>query len=348
MTMDQKPRFYTADDTSHGPSHVTIDAMATGDSHTNGNGHLVVDCFLSCSGIFDYLASEIKSQWPDNAEVQSYDDGAVLRAYRAPNAVTNQEYLDSAKYVPVTDNHPPHMLHPDNMAGYPVGTSTEKVSVDEGRPRAQLVLWDKRAINARKQGKKDISLGCYNRFVWGAGTTDSGAHYDFEIRDSVINHIAIVDRGRAGAGVAILDAASVPVKRKTMDIQIGGATFDIDDNAAKLLLKERADSRASLDRLDGQLAALKARTISMDDAAVKELVEQEIVKRESATKDQAIRQSVKDAGFDVEGKSMDHILGVHEGLGLGTIDAGVHIAAVKTTADTKTGIATAKQNQYRG
>lgn len=359
MTADYKDRIFIT--TDHAPletAHVTFDTVPqqqTDDSYINENGHLIVDAYLTRPGIFEYLASEIKPQWPDNAEVQKYKDGDILRAYRSPESVTSDAYLGSARYTPVTDNHPPVMLHPDTMRGYPVGTTTEQVSVDQGRPRARLVLWDKKAIEAHGRGKKEISVGAYNRFVWGPGTTEDGEPYDFEIRDSLVNHIAIVDRGRAGRGVKIIDAAPDTAnnqKGKTMKVSIGGVTFDLDDQAVTLLNKERTETAATVDRLEGKIEALQASPKTMDDAEFQAAVDAEIERRQKEESLKEARKTVMDAGFSVDGKSDDYVLGIYEGLKKEdkntTHDAGVTFSAPKTTNDGgRAKVARLKAAQYR-
>jgi hypothetical protein len=357
MTTALKNRLFVTLDQSTNRPHATLDTVQsaiTNDSYTNDNGHLIVDAFLTRPGVFEYLAGEIKSQWPDNAEVQKYADTDILRAYRSPESVTSDSYLESAKYAPVTDNHPPVMLHPDTINGYPVGTSTELVTVDQGRPRARLVLWDKKAIEAREKGKTEISIGAYNRFVWGPGTTEDGEPYDFEIKDSIVNHIAIVDRGRAGRGVKIIDAApktATNAEGKTMKVSIGGVTFDLDDQAVTLLNKERSETSSTMDRLEGQIEALKTKKPTLDDDAFRAAVDAEIARRENAAAVDNARKAVKDAGFTVDGKSDDYILGIFEGLKVeektATVDAGVQFSASPTTVDNRGKIAALKARQYR-
>ena len=292
----------------------TFDRLSTTkDAVVDRNGRLTVTANLTRAGIFEYLASEIKPQWPTCDAVQAYPDNAILRAYRSLDEISKDDYLESAKYSPITDNHPPDMMHPETTDGFTVGVSTENVSMVDGHPQAKLVLWSARAIDAYKKGKKEISIGAYNDFVWGPSKTADGEPYDFQIVNSVVNHIALVDKGRAGPTARILDEAPKQKPKKKgniMKIEINGATFDIDDNAAKLFEAERTEFRATIDRLNGEVEVLKKREISEDELG--KLVDAELKKREVAAEMDRKRQAVKDAGFDVENKSDDRILGMFE------------------------------------
>lgn len=339
------------------PRQVTRDRVAmTEDAITNDNGHLMVNAFLSRPGIFEYLASEIKPQWPSCDAVQAYPDDAILRAYRPPEELTKQKYLDSAKLLPVTDNHPPDMLHPDTVAGYPVGTSSEDVAIVDGKPRARLALWARKSIDGYRAGKKDISLGAYNRFVWGPGKTADGEPYDFTIVDTVNNHIAIVDAGRAGSAARIFDAAPNRGEKTTMKIDIKNATFDIDENAVRLIETERAESKATIDRLSGEIEVLKKRKPTEDEIA--KLVDAEIEKRKNLEEMAKRKNAVKDAGFEVEGKSDDYISGIFDTLdakpgdedgkeGGSTHDAAVGFGNGKTEKITRDAVNAARLRVYR-
>lgn len=365
----------------HRLHHTTFDAAPTGrhmtfdegnceviaptsDARTNDNGHLVVGAFLSRPGVFDYLAREIKPQWLDCPEVQAMPDDAVLKAYRPPAEVTKDEYLRSFETIPVTDGHPPRMLHPESTRGYPLGTTGENVTVRDGKPWARLTLWDKAAIEAYYAGKKEISIGAYNRFVWGPGKTEDGEEYHFMILDTRGNHVAMVDRGRAGRGVRIMDAqpaspAEQPKGRKKMKVQINGVTFDIDDQAAEALAQERKQSKATIDTLTGERDAAKGKTLT--DEEIDKLVTARLEKQAAEQKAATLRKIVKDAGYDVEGKSIEYVQGIASTLDIDpenpeakeakgtTVDAGVVIAGKgpATTADSRTALEVAKRRQYQ-
>jgi hypothetical protein len=166
-----------------------------------------------------------------------------------------------------------------------------------------------------------------------------------------VNHIALVDRGRAGREVRILDAEPAPQKRgDTMKITIGGLTFDVEDNVGKALEKEREEHRVSFDRIKGENEGLKNRKLSLDDAHVKELVDAEIARREAASKLEAVKAELTEAGLDVEGKSYDHIMGMYS-----VFENSAPNAAVKIDAGTKDkesvsryDIEAARRNVYGG
>lgn len=288
-------------------SGITVDRVALSDAQISPDGFVHVDAYIGRSGIFDYLASEIKPQWPECSAIQSLPDDAIIKAYRPPEEVSDVATLDSFAYMPVTNDHPHGMLTPDNVGGYIVGTTKASASMDGDKMKTSIVLYRRDAIQDYRQGKVELSIGAYNDFVWGSGITTDGKPYDMKICKIRGNHVALVDRGRAGRGVRIIDTAE-NLKRRKMKITINGVTMDVDDSVGQLLDQERTAHKAEVDRLNGEIIGLKSKVLT--DEAFKEAVEAELKKRESDKEIAAMRQTCKDAGIDVDQLSDDTVRGI--------------------------------------
>ncbi len=155
------------------------------------DGTVRLDARLTRSGIFLY----------------SDGNGGIRREYRPPEEVFKADSMESLKLVPVTNNHPTTGVRSDNARRHAVGAIGQDVREDGGFVRATMAVHDADTIQQMDEGKEELSCG-YKCFVdMTPGTTPDGLRYDAVQRDIVYDHVAIVDRGRAGSDVrARLDA----------------------------------------------------------------------------------------------------------------------------------------------
>lgn len=159
-----------------------------------------VEGFLICrnvpiarTGEMDYLESELK---------EDGDSSKMVKVYRSPEEVFSESALSSFEGKPVTDEHPPELLTPDNYVQYARGhaQNIRKGEGDwEGHVIADLHIQDEELIRAIQGGKREISCGYECSYI----ENEDGIYSQHDIRG---NHIAVVTRGRAGKHVAILDS----------------------------------------------------------------------------------------------------------------------------------------------
>lgn len=183
------------------------DSLMTENFHEDENGYLVGRAVVTCVGVFPYL----------NA------DGSIFNELRLPEDVFAESALNSLRLVPITNDHPSELVTADNVKKYQVGTTGEDVcradilgeceflyKTDGTQVTISMKIFDKETIEAIKAGKRALSCGytCEleeTRGVWG------GVAYDAIQRNITYNHVAVVDRGRAGdTAVMKLDNALVP------------------------------------------------------------------------------------------------------------------------------------------
>ena len=104
---------------------------------------------------------------------------------------------------PVCDEHPEEDVTPDNYGRYMKGVCRDVRRGDGDLSNclvADLVIYDADLINKIEAGKREISCG-YD-CLW--NPTSDSSYDQLEIRG---NHVAVVDKGRAGHKVAIRDTA---------------------------------------------------------------------------------------------------------------------------------------------
>lgn len=191
------------------------------------NGWLRGDAHISRVGIFKYINK----------------DGSVRRELRLPEHVFAQDSLDSFSLVPICNNHPPVELTAENTKQYQVGSLSDVVKPDGDFLKASMLVTDAATVQAVKAGKTEISCGyrCDLDFTQGVW---QGEPYDAVQLNIRGNHVAFVDKGRAGPEARMRmdsadDAAMVLENTMDVEISIGGKKYmvpaDVAAQMAKLL-----------------------------------------------------------------------------------------------------------------
>ncbi|PXW75972.1 hypothetical protein C7451_106136 [Blastomonas natatoria] len=249
--------------------HLTLDARKT-----TKEGFLAVRARAARTGLYDYAGSEVD---PDNAH--GLRDKAVVKVYRSGDQVFDRASIASFIGKPITNDHPATAVTADNWREHARGTVMGAVR-DGEYVSFDLMLTDAAAIAAVKSGKRELSNGYQTTLDFTPGTTPEGHAYDVKQTAIVGNHIALVDRGRAGPECRIADAIAVcdanpaavaalqegnAVKKITLD----GLQVDLSDadavSAAIAKLQDKAstaeaalaDANAKLSTAAGERAALE-------------------------------------------------------------------------------------------
>lgn len=140
--------------------------------------------------------------------VQANADG-LIRIIRAPEEVFHDNAILSFAGKPVTDEHPPQKVTPDNWKLYSKGTVLNPHQGD-GRTEnsellyADLLIQDRQSILDVIQGKREVSAGYdaeYEQVKPGEGKQ----------HNIIGNHVALVERGRCGPICSIGDNAMAKV-----------------------------------------------------------------------------------------------------------------------------------------
>ena len=242
---------------------------------------------VTCVGVFTYR----------NA------DNTVTRELRTPEEVFSHDSLDSMKGKPVTNNHPRSKVTADNAKKYQVGSiGTDPSSYIDGwaarrgnndgergstasdglHVAVTLTITNADAIADIKSGKTALSMG-YTCDIEDApeGSTWCGMAYDCVQRNIRYNHVAIVDKARAGSAAKIRmdgdDAIQIEnegASPKTKQEEIPMKKIRIDDveyeGEAELISayqkqKERADSvESAVAKLEKDIKSLKKELSAME------------------------------------------------------------------------------------
>ena len=158
------------------------------------------DVPIARTGPQDYLAREL---------MLDGDPDRLVTVQRHPEDVFEEATLASFEGKPICDGHPPENVGPENYAAYTKG-HVQNVRRDGDYIVADLYINDANLANeVRNNVKREVSCGYLCNYV-----PDGAGYKQSRIRG---NHVAVVPKGRAGAAVAIKDAAPEAEKgRKTI------------------------------------------------------------------------------------------------------------------------------------
>ena len=162
-------------------------------------GYLQANAALTKVGIQKYDLSNITGK--------SQDAGKIVNVFRPKETVFHEKTIESSKMKPITMNHPHENVNSSNYYNYSVGMIGERVQkLDDERLGANIQIIDKAIVNDVIDNKlKELSCG-YNAKIIPKQGTYNGVQYDYEFSGAMImNHCAIVDKGRCGESVSILD-----------------------------------------------------------------------------------------------------------------------------------------------
>ncbi len=154
---------------------------------------------LSKVGVFPYLGSQISAE---------LDPNKVYAVYRPEAELSDAACLESFKLLPFTDEHVMlgssyDGLTPPEEKGIH-GVIGEDVYFEEGYLKGNLKIFSQELMKLMEDGKKELSIGY--RCVYDIESGEfNGERYDAIQREIRGNHLALVEEGRAGPDVAVLD-----------------------------------------------------------------------------------------------------------------------------------------------
>ncbi|TQX91309.1 DUF2213 domain-containing protein [Rhizobium sp. rho-13.1] len=224
------------------------DAVAVSGKRRTTDGYLVAEARSVRTGVQLYAGSEVgKPEMP------------VVRVYRPADQVFAQDSLQSFSHAPVTMDHPEESVTADNWKQLAVGEVSTAAKKDGEWVHLPLILKDAAAIQDVESGKCELSAGYDCELVWGDGVTADGHPYDARQQNIKINHLAIVDRARAGSQARIGDSAitwgaapistndkeTVPMTDVLRTVVVDGLSVSTTDQGAQAIAKLMKDLESS-------------------------------------------------------------------------------------------------------
>lgn len=188
-------------------------------------GYLIVPAKIARPGIQKYAGRELMAA--PTFPKDKFNETSVISVYRPPEEVFNKDSMNSFKNVAVTDNHPPALLNARTHKQYAVGIVLSDVDKDpEGECiQATIKITDADAINNVMKGKTEMSAGYNSYVIFESGVTPEGEPYDAIQRGIEGNHVAIVEKGKAGGKVKIADGREP--KMPVFKVVVDGCSYDV-------------------------------------------------------------------------------------------------------------------------
>ena len=173
-------------------------AMDKRDYDTNG-WFEIKDNPLSVVGVYPYMGRSISA---DCIQDRLYG------VYRPESELSSQDCIDSFKLIPWIDDHvmlgnEDAGLTPSEQKGVQ-GVIGQDVYFDGTTLKGNIKVFSEAMANLIANGKKELSCGYRCRYEYAPGTFN-GEHYDYVQREIRGNNLALVENGRMGPDVAVLD-----------------------------------------------------------------------------------------------------------------------------------------------
>jgi len=192
----------------------------------------------------------------------------------------------SLQMKPITLGHPLHGGDVDtaNYRRLSVGHVGDSVTREGDMLKVPFLLTDANAIRKVQDGLAEVSIG-YDFVLENSKGQFNGADYGLRTKGPLaINHVAIVDRGRAGRKVRIQDRdstmteAEIKALVKTAIAESGNQEIEIDKLAGSIVtqLRDSADvdatSQQELDEARQEIVELKAKIADSEPNMAKQIV----------------------------------------------------------------------------
>ena len=155
-----------------------FDSIPLGETYFTPEGYLIDNPILTRVGIFEY----------------HNPDGTIRRELRLPEEVFAAESLASYKGKPVILTHEAGLVDVENVQQEHIGTILSEGIQDGDNVRAQIVIHDAESLD---YGLRELSLG-YTQTPDETPGVWNGQPYDAIQRNIQINHLALVEKARAG------------------------------------------------------------------------------------------------------------------------------------------------------
>ena len=198
--------------------------------HKDENGYLHVDKSpILRAGILEYLGSELLPEGESKVDGVEIDKDKIYKVFIPDDEI--RKGADSFKLLPITNDHTWLGEDGEDAKDFQEGTIGENVYVEDGMLYAPLMFTGNEIIEDIEGGKEELSSSYYNRFE-----KSKNSDYDFIARDIKGNHLALVDKGRCGSGVRVLNSNNLgvqkmAVKAKTVNeaiLKLDGKEINLD------------------------------------------------------------------------------------------------------------------------
>lgn len=156
-----------------------LDSIPLDETYWTKEGYLIDHPVVTSTGIFEYMNP----------------DGSIRRELRLPDEVFDPASLASYKGKPVILTHEAGVVDKRNVDREHIGTILSEGYQDGNNVRAEIIIHETDTM--KRSGLRELSLG-YSLDLDRTPGVWNGQPYDAIQRNIRINHLALVDKARAG------------------------------------------------------------------------------------------------------------------------------------------------------
>ena len=179
-------------------------------------GYLLAPASIARIGIQQYTSHE--------CGVDIDKPNRIINVMRKPEDVFAKDSLAAFKTAVLTNDHPEEAVTAENAKELSIGFIDGPVTHTNETVDAELVITDATAIREIDSGKEELSVGYSCDLVPEKGSFE-GKPYEYIQTNILPNHVALVDKGRAGHSCSISDSAAELEKLLSED----GGDEDLED-----------------------------------------------------------------------------------------------------------------------
>jgi hypothetical protein len=201
---------------------------------------------ISKAGVFQYSGRAIGADDPDK----------LYNVYRPAEELNNPDTIDSFKLLPWVDDHPYSVLGSESD-GLPTadekgvdGVIGENVYFENDTLYANIKAFTDKLASLIAAGKKELSAGFRCVYEKASGNYN-GQAYDYIQRSIRGNHLALVEKGRMGPDVAVLDKFTFTFDAKEL--------IKMEEVKKEEVVEKGADAEITLESLAELIGALSAK-----------------------------------------------------------------------------------------
>lgn len=242
-------------------------------------GYLRVPGRVARTGVQQYRASDI--------QITDGDTNRIVNVYRPPDEVFRAESLATYQDCDAVNDHPRTMVDAESFKSVSVGHVSGPATRDGDYVLANLIIKDKSAIRDIESGKTELSAGYEAEYIRDPGVTEDGTEYEYIQRNIKINHVALVDRARAGPQAKLFDHHHQ--EHSTMPaITLDGRTVEVADASTATLITDIFDRKdKEIQRLTSDMEKTEKERDKAQ--AEKDAKEEEFEKLKKKSSDSAIQ-----------------------------------------------------------
>lgn len=198
---------------------------------------------ISKVGVFPYSGAQID---------ESLDPSKIYQIYRPEEELSDPEAIESFKLIPFTVEHAmlgsedEGMMAPEKKGVH--GVIGQDVFYDEGYLKANIKIYSEKLKKLLDNGMRELSIGYRCLYDMTPGVFD-GQKYDGIQRSIRGNHLALVDEGRSGHDVAVLDHFKFTIDSRELTMA--------DDPTKEMEKKEIQDEGMTLEQCAAAIGHLQ-------------------------------------------------------------------------------------------